>query len=150
MIDVMKPLEKLLFGMIILGAAIFALWSFTGFVPQGIAAPPENGPPGQGECGHGNSQKPCKEDPQPDKGKDCEEHGNKGGENEDHCAGETTPPPPPCTVNCGPTPPCTVNCTTPPVTPPGGGEETPSNPSAPVETTPQPSTPAVSPGASCS
>ena len=55
-------------------------------------------PPGQGECEHGNSAKPCKEDPQPDKGKDCEDHGNHGGVNEDHCAGneptipdETTP-----------------------------------------------------------
>ena len=44
-------------------------------------------PPGQGECEHGNSAKPCKEDPQPDKGKDCEDHGNHGGVNEDHCAG---------------------------------------------------------------
>jgi hypothetical protein len=63
-----------------------------GFAVSGIAvAGNHNPPPGQGECGHGNSDKPCKDDPQPDKGKDCEEHGNSGGVNEDHCNGETTP-----------------------------------------------------------
>ena len=69
-----------------------------GFAVSGVAVagvsdkPPA--PPGQGECEHGNAAKPCKEDPQPDKGKDCELHGNNGGVNEDHCEG-TTPPPPP-------------------------------------------------------
>lgn len=50
-------------------------------------------PPGQPDCEHGNSQKPCKEDPQPDHGNECDEHGNKGGQNEDHCITptETTP-----------------------------------------------------------
>jgi hypothetical protein len=63
-----------------------------GFAVSGIAvAGNGNPPPGQGECGHGNSEKPCKDDPQPDRGKDCEEHGNHGGVNEDHCNGETTP-----------------------------------------------------------
>ena len=63
-----------------------------GFGASGIAvAGNGNPPPGQGECGHGNSDKPCKDDPQPDKGKDCEEHGNSGGVNEDHCNGQTTP-----------------------------------------------------------
>jgi hypothetical protein len=64
-----------------------------GFAVSGIAvAGNNNPPPGQGECGHGNSDnKPCKDDPQPDKGRDCEEHGNSGGVNEDHCNGETTP-----------------------------------------------------------
>jgi hypothetical protein len=66
-----------------------------GFAVSGVAVAAGNekpAPPGQGECGHGNSQKPCKDDPQPDRGKDCEEHGNHGGVNEDHCAGETTTP----------------------------------------------------------
>ena len=48
-------------------------------------------PPGQPECEHGNSQKPCKDDPQPEHGQECEEHGKNGGENEDHCKSETTP-----------------------------------------------------------
>lgn len=40
-------------------------------------------------CDHGASGKPCKDDPEPDHGKDCETHGNHGGVNEDHC-GEST------------------------------------------------------------
>ena len=68
-----------------------------GFAVSGVAVAAGNekppSPPGQGECEHGNSLKPCKEDPQPDHGKDCEQHGNQGGVNEDHCAGtETTTP----------------------------------------------------------
>ena len=49
-------------------------------------------PPGQDECEHGNSLKPCKEDPQTDHGADCEVHGNHGGVNEDHCKGDETTP----------------------------------------------------------
>jgi hypothetical protein len=68
-----------------------------GFAVSGVAVAAGNekkpSPPGQEECGHGNTSKPCKEDPQPDKGNDCEEHGNHGGVNEDHCAeSETTTP----------------------------------------------------------
>jgi hypothetical protein len=33
-------------------------------VAVALADPPPGGPPGQGECEHGNSQKPCKDDPQ--------------------------------------------------------------------------------------
>lgn len=46
-------------------------------------------------CDHGASNKECREDPQPDKGKDCEQHGKPGvggGENEDHCKKITEPP----------------------------------------------------------
>lgn len=39
----------------------------------------------QDGCDHGNSNKPCKDDPQPNRGKDCMNHGNWGGQNEDHC-----------------------------------------------------------------
>src|SRR5512144_1056740 len=61
-----------------------------GFVVAGVAVagngkPPS--PPGQGKCEHGDSGQSCKEDPQPEKGKDCQEHGNQGGVNEDHCTG---------------------------------------------------------------
>jgi hypothetical protein len=41
-------------------------------------------------CDHGNSHKPCRPDPQPTHGKDCETHGNHGGINEDHCSGDST------------------------------------------------------------
>lgn len=37
-------------------------------------------------CRHGASGKPCRPDPQPDRGKDCLPHGHWGGINEDHCA----------------------------------------------------------------
>jgi hypothetical protein len=66
-----------------------------GFAVSGVAVAGVNdkppSPPGQGECEHGNSAKPCKEDPSPN-GKDCEAHGNNGGVNEDHCKGEETTP----------------------------------------------------------
>ncbi len=67
-------------------------FSVSGVAVAGVSDKPPS-PPGQGECEHGNAAKPCKEDPQPEKGKDCEVHGNKGGVSEDHCNG-TTPPPP--------------------------------------------------------
>jgi len=75
--------------------ALAILMGVLGFAVSGVAVagngkPPS--PPGQGECEHGNAAKPCKDDPQPDKGKDCEEHGNQGGVNEDHCKGEDTTP----------------------------------------------------------
>jgi hypothetical protein len=47
-------------------------------------------------CDHGASEKPCRPDPQPDRGKDCEVHGrvkvggSVGGINEDHCSSVTT------------------------------------------------------------
>lgn len=46
------------------------------------------GSPGD-NCSHGNSNKECKPDPQPEHGKDCEDHGNARG-NEDHCDDDTT------------------------------------------------------------
>jgi hypothetical protein len=72
---------------IVMGVLGFAV---SGVAVAGNGKPPS--PPGQDECEHGNAAKPCKEDAQPDKGKDCEEHGNHGGVNEDHCKGEETPP----------------------------------------------------------
>lgn len=54
------------------------------------AATPPAEPPGQGDCGHGNSGQTCVPDPQPTNGQDCLEHGNNGGVNEDHCLGDTT------------------------------------------------------------
>lgn len=73
-----------------------AVMGVLGFAVSGVAVAGVNdkppSPPGQDECEHGNSAKPCKEDPQPDKGKDCEVHGNNGGVNEDHCTGDETIP----------------------------------------------------------
>jgi hypothetical protein len=65
----------------------------------GNPSPPGQGgtPPGQDACDHGlgdwnGNAGPCTYDPQPARGKDCEEHGNNGGVNEDHCKGEDQPP----------------------------------------------------------
>ncbi len=76
------------------------LLAAAGFTVAAYATPPEGGPPGQGECEHGNSGQECKPDPQPGHGQDCDEHGNHGGVNEDHCLPEN---PPTCTVDCTPT-----------------------------------------------
>ncbi|CAN5293873.1 hypothetical protein BH18ACT12_BH18ACT12_01200 [soil metagenome] len=57
----------------------------------GASAQQPPAPPGQGPCSHGNTGKECKPDPQPEHGKDCDEHGPyEGGVNEDHCLGQTT------------------------------------------------------------
>ena len=58
--------------------ALAILVGVLGFAIAGVAAagngkPPS--PPGQDACDHGNSGQPCKDDPQPDIGKDCVEHG---------------------------------------------------------------------------
>ena len=79
------------------------------------SADPKKDPPGQGPCSHGYTGKPCKEDPQPDKGKDCEEHGPKeGGVNEDHCSPSTptTPVTTPVTTPTVPTVTTTVTVPT--------------------------------------
>lgn len=86
--------------------------------------PPTGGPPGQGECEHGNSGKDCKPDPQPGHGKDCEKHGKKGGVNEDHCTPtETTPtettPTETTPTDTTPTTPTDTTPTTPTDTTPG-------------------------------
>jgi hypothetical protein len=79
----------------ILAVAALAVLGLAGASLAGATASngqgPPNDPPGQGECQHGNSGQECKPDPQPDRGKDCEEHGPKeGGVNEDHCLGAET------------------------------------------------------------
>ena len=103
-----------------------------GFALSGVAVAGVNdkppSPPGQDECEHGNSAKPCKEDPQPDKGKECEVHGQMGGVNEDHCTGEETTP--------TETTPTTPTETTP-------TEITTPADSSPTATTPQEPTPQV-------
>lgn len=91
-----------------------------------------NNPPGNGKdpCSHGNANKQCKDDPQPDKGKDCEEHG-KGGKNEDHCDPRDTTTTPTTTT------PTTTIPTTPTPTTPTSTTPTSTNPTT---TTPSPTT----------
>ncbi len=144
--------------------AVFALailMGVLGFVVSGVAVA-GNGqplsPPGQDECEHGNSEKPCKDDPQPDNGKDCEEHGNQGGVNEDHCKAEETPPTettPTDTTPTETTPTDTTPTDTTPTetiptettTPDGDGGNNPNSPPATVTNEPistQPTQPSVS------
>lgn len=90
---------------------------------------PHGTPPGQGDCSHGATGKDCKPDPNPDHGKDCEEHGKHGGVNEDHC---------------------TPTGTTPTDTIPTGTTPTDTVPTTPTETTPTTSTPTeTTPGMRC-
>jgi hypothetical protein len=116
------------------------LMGVLGFAISGVAVAAGNekppSPPGQGECEHGNSAKPCKEDPQPDKGKDCEAHGNMGGVNEDHCTGEETTPTETTPTDSTPTE-TTPNDTTPGETvPTDDGSTNPSGPPATVSSEP--------------
>ena len=116
----------------------------------GTAAASGNGtpgsPPGRGECEHGNSGNPCRDDPQPERGKDCELHGNQGGVNEDHCGGVTAPePPPPTTTVSAPPPPTTTVTTTTTTTTTQTTTSAPSNPPPPPTTTSPPATPGHDP-----
>lgn len=86
---------------------------------QGSPPPPPTTTPGNSgnnpgspgdNCSHGNSGAPCKPDPQPGHGKECDDHGNASG-NEDHCLGTTTGTTP-CVTNCTTTSGCVTNCGT--------------------------------------
>jgi hypothetical protein len=96
--------------------------------------PPSNPPGSPGDnCSHGNSDKPCKPDPQPEHGQDCDDHGRARG-NEDHCGpGETT------TSTTTETTPTTTTTPTTSTVPTGTTPTTPATETAP-ETTPTPST----------
>ena len=67
-------------------AAMIAAFGFGGAAAVAASGdkPPSNPGSPADNCSHGNSNKPCKEDPQPDRGKDCDDHGQARG-NEDHC-----------------------------------------------------------------
>lgn len=65
------------------GRLLLAAVLTVGVAPAAFANPHWNQLDG---CTHGASGKPCRPDPQPSKGKDCQSHGNWGGVNEDHCA----------------------------------------------------------------
>jgi hypothetical protein len=117
----------------------------------GTAAASGNGngkpgsPPGQGECEHGNSGKPCRDDPQPEHGKDCEAHGNHGGVNEDHCGGVTAPEPPPPTTTVSQPPPPTTTVTTTTTATTTTTQTTTSAPNPPPTTTTTNATPPAPP-----
>lgn len=61
--------------------AALSVLSIVALAPAAYSAPKEQ----LDGCDHGASSKPCRPDPQPDRGKDCDLHGRHGGQNEDHC-----------------------------------------------------------------
>ena len=83
-VQVIAARAALMAGLLVAGVGVSAALADPGNGPP-------SSPPGQGECQHGNSGQECKPDPQPEHGKDCEDHGNQGGVNEDHCLGTTDP-----------------------------------------------------------
>ena len=117
-------------------AAMIAAFGLGGAAAFAASTDKPPSPPGQGECGHGNTEKPCKEDPQPDKGKDCEAHGNQGGVNEDHCKDEETTP-----TETTPTTPTETTPTTPTETTPTTPTTTTPTTTTPTTTTPTTTTP---------
>jgi hypothetical protein len=129
----------------ILGAILVALGGVAAVAadPGNGNGPPATVPGSPGDdCSHGNSGKDCRPDPQPEHGKECDDHGNARG-NEDHCGpvdttpDETTPdettPDETTPVETTPVETTPVE-TTPEVT--TSTPETPETPSAPVATTP--------------
>lgn len=80
-------MKRILFFIAVVGLFTIGMTASTALADK----PPA--PPGEDPCSHGRSDKPCRPDPQPEKGKDCEQHGSKnGGKSEDHCAPVTQPP----------------------------------------------------------
>lgn len=126
-----------------LALAVVTLGAASAVALANGGGPPGGEPPGQGECEHGNSGQECKPDPQPDHGKDCDEHGNKGGVNEDHCLPTTpteTTPTQTTPTDTTPTTPTDTTPTTPTDTTPTTPTET--TPTEPTPTEPTPTTPA--------
>jgi hypothetical protein len=123
------------------------LMGILGFAVSGVAvagtADKKPEPPGQGECNHGNVDKECKADPQPEHGQDCEAHGNNGGVNEDHCAPQETTPTTPTETT--PTTPTTPDVTTTETTPSDTTPQstTPTQVPEPSSTESTPSTPTI-------
>jgi hypothetical protein len=61
---------------------VAALLVFAVAVPVAAHVPPGN----DGNNCHGANQVPCRPDPQPSHGQDCQPHGNNPDGNDDHCA----------------------------------------------------------------
>jgi len=118
-------MRKVLLGMVV----VITIALPVGVVSSATADPPTGGPPGQGECEHGNSGQTCVPDPQPTHGQDCDEHGpNEGGVNEDHCLSvspTTSTTTPTTTTTTAPTTTSVAPTTTTTTTLPGNNTNTP-------------------------
>jgi hypothetical protein len=84
----MKPVVRYLALAVVLAAGVFTSVALADKPPSPPGQTSNPGSPGD-DCSHGNSDKPCKPDPQPGHGSECDDHGNASG-SEDHCAATTT------------------------------------------------------------
>jgi cell division septation protein DedD len=98
------------------------------------------GSPGD-DCSHGNSGKDCRPDPQPEHGKECDDHGNARG-NEDHCGPVDTTPDETTPDETTPDETTPVE-TTPVETTPEVTTSTPETISTPTASTPEPTAPST-------
>jgi hypothetical protein len=72
-------------ALVVLGLSLL----FAAVAAPSVSADPPPAPPGNdGECTHARSDQPCRPDPQPDHGRDCEPHSANFDGNEDHCGAE--------------------------------------------------------------
>lgn len=122
---------------ILLAAIVMVAGGVAASVSLAGNGPPSGGPPGRDPCSHGATGKPCRDDPQPEHGKDCDHHGKLGGVNEDHCKSPTT------TTPTDTTPTDTTPTDTTPTTPttPTGTTQTQTTPTTPTTTAPTATTP---------
>jgi hypothetical protein len=76
---------------VLLAAGVCVSVAYAGATDKPPSPPGQTSNPGSpgDDCSHGNSNQPCKPDPQPGHGSECDDHGNASG-NEDHCANTTT------------------------------------------------------------
>src|SRR5437870_6107887 len=83
----MKHVFRFLTLAVLLAAGVFTSVALAEKPPAPPGQTSNPGSPGD-DCSHGNSDQPCKPDPQPGHGSECDDHGNARG-NEDHCQGTT-------------------------------------------------------------
>jgi hypothetical protein len=130
----MKPVVRYLALAVVLAAGVFTSVALAGKPPSPPGQTSNPGSPGD-DCSHGNSDKPCKPDPQPGHGSECDDHGNASG-NEDHCAATTTTVPFTTSTNVSSSTSTISSSTTTNITTNGGsGTTTPANPTGSTTTT---------------
>jgi hypothetical protein len=69
--------------------AVGCVLCFGGFTVAAVASKPPAPPGNNSVCEHGRSGKPCRPDPEPAHGQDCDLHGAHNQGNDDHCLGTT-------------------------------------------------------------
>jgi hypothetical protein len=132
--EAMKPVVRYLALAVVLAAGVFTSVALASKPPSPPGQTSNPGSPGD-DCSHGNSDKPCKPDPQPGHGSECDDHGNASG-NEDHCAATTTAGPFTTSTNVSSSTSTISSSTTSNITTNGGpGTTTPATPAGSTTTT---------------